>query len=290
MKEQLPPFKSLACAAALLLAFSPLATASVTVLDFSNGNGTSSVDQYEGIAGGGWSSGWSALQNSASSGSTAGSTGVTDTNPLYAGGDNYLKAGFSTPAGLTGTPQWGYYRQLDSGAIDLTQEISYHFYFRPENSLSDADYFIYSRVGSPAVGSDSNATWLIYNSGTTWRFSNGNGSGGFTTVDTGITVTAGVVYEFTVISNPVDNTYTANISSSEGDYSSSTLNYRNTSNVEGEYLQYAIRDKNPGNADEIYFSVDNIGVTQIPETNATAMLIALLAFVIAYARRRANRQ
>ena len=290
MKKQLPTPKSLACAAALLLAFSPVATASVTVLDFTDGNGTSSVDQYEGIAGGGWSSDWSVLKNSASSGSTAGSTGVTATDPLYSGGGNYLKAGFSTPAGLTGTPQWGYYRQLDNSAIDLSQEMTYHFYFRPENSVADADYFIYSRVGSPAVGSDSNATWLIYNSGTTWRFSNGNGVGGFTTVDTGVEVAAGVVYEFTVVSNPVDNTYTANISSSEGDYSSSTLNYRNTSNVEGEYLQYAIRDNDPANADEVYFSVDNIGVTQIPEANATAMLIGLLAFVVACARRRTGRQ
>src|SRR5689334_15758934 len=80
-------------AIALLAAFSVTSSASAQVLtlDFAGGNGTSSVDQYQGIAGSGWNTAWS---QSIGAQTDNASLTVTNTSPLYSGGGNYLNISY----------------------------------------------------------------------------------------------------------------------------------------------------------------------------------------------------
>ena len=258
-------------------------SAAVSPLDFDAGNGTSSFDQFEGVAGNGWASAWSVSANSASSGSTEGSTGVANDTPLYAGGGNYLKAGMSTPAGLSGTAQWAYWRQIDEASIDLSQQVSYDFYFRTDSAIADAGYQIFSRADSnAAVGTSASDTWEIFSDSDSWRVRNGAAQ-----IDTGVTINAGEVYQFSITSDPTAQTWTVTIAGSGSNtYTSGVLSYRNTGTTsEGSFLEFAISDKNAANADEVYFSLDSVTVTQIPEPASAAMLFGVSGIALLFKRK-----
>lgn len=266
----------------LLLAGISVASADVSTLNFDQGNGTESYDQFTGVSGNGWASPWGTLINSAGGASTS-SSAVESSSPLFTGGGNYLQAAFDTVGGLSNTPAMAHYRELDTGSIDLSTSVSYNFFYRTDSSIDDAGYQIFSRVGSPGVGTSSSDTWEIFSDSDSWRLRSGGSQ-----IDTGVTINAGEVYEFSIVSDPTSQTWSVTIAGSgTNTYTSPMpLDYRNTSTtVEGEFLNFIIQDKNAANADTLNFSVDNISVSSIPEAGSTGVLMGLVALVLIFLRR-----
>jgi hypothetical protein len=278
-------FKSAAGALLLAVAGAQVASADVSTLNFDGGDGSSTFDQYTGVAGSGWSTAWTTVTNSAAAGSDAGDTGVTSDSPLYSGGGDYLQAGFNTPSDLTGTPAWSYSRQLDSSSINLFSTVTYNFYFRTDSSISDAGYQIFSRnADSASVGTSSSDTWEIFSDSDSWKLRSGD-----LQVDTNVLINAGEVYEFSIVSDPTTQTWTVTIAGSgENSYTSDVLDYRSdTATSEGSFLEFAIQDKDAADADSVYFSLDKVSVSSIPEPMNSSMLLGLLALSALALRKRA---
>lgn len=273
-----------------------VASAQVSTLNFSDGVGTSSYDQYTGVAGGGWKDGWKSARATGTSQATYSVT-VASTTPVYSGGGNYMSASL-TSSGVSGgaAQQAQISRQIDSAAINLSQAFSYSFYFRTEDTwttANSAQYSIYSNPTS-AAGTSSGTSWSITSSpevGSVWTFGDGNGSGGVTAVNSTMAVTAGTTYFFTINTNPVTETYTVSIvnTSTEVTYTSGLLNWRNAntaSNVESEYLTFMLKDTTTGSANTLGFSLDGISLSQVPEPSSFALLFGGAALALACVSRR----
>ncbi|MDR1283450.1 MAG: hypothetical protein LBK99_21915 [Opitutaceae bacterium] len=303
-----------------LFAFPALAEAATLTLDFDEGNGTTSVDQYAGKAGDGWKSAWTTKVAPAASQDsiTISSSGVSGASPLYTGGGNYLKFVMDTTALETGsaTRSAAAMRRLDSGVISLARPITYSFSFRLENdpsTIASSDYrgpqyFIFvdtSATGTPTTGSTN--TWLIQTTSSTnnatsyWQLGNGDGLGGTSFINTTMKAEEGVTYFFTVVSDPATRTWSVTISNGATTYDSvaegKSLAYRSTkANDAGSWLQFAIKDPTAAGTESFAYSLDNITVSQadlpaVPEPVTATLFLGAGALLAAAAalRHRASR-
>ncbi|WP_043583064.1 PEP-CTERM sorting domain-containing protein [Geminisphaera colitermitum] len=298
-----------------LFAFSTLAKAVTLTLDFADGEGTSSVDQWTGKNGGVWRNAW-AIKNAVTDGSaTFASTGVSNTSPLYTGGGNHLKFVMDTTAITSGSRSAAAIRKLETDVIDLARTITYSFYFRLENdpstitasSYRGPQYAIFADTSTNGVASTgSGNTWLIQttstagNSTSYWELGDGNGTGSSTLVKTTMKAEAGVTYFFTVVSDPATRTWTVSINNGSTTYDSVTagltLDYRSiAADNAGQWLQFAIKDLTADNTESLAYSLDHITVSQadapvVPEPMTTALFLGAGAFLaVAIIRRRASR-
>src|SRR5688500_897332 len=94
------------------------------VANFDGGNGTTSPDQWTGVAGNGWTTAWG------SGGSTTG-TGVVNTTPLSAGG-SYLQ--FVDDA--TTTPSYARRQYQTSGNINIAQPYRIAMSYRYDGNMA----------------------------------------------------------------------------------------------------------------------------------------------------------
>jgi hypothetical protein len=273
--------------ASITLAFSCAVTLSQAqiVANFTDGTGTSSVDQYNGIVGLGWATPWGTTDQLAPNLNPL----VLNTAPINGGG-NYLNVTTTTLNdnavgrqfnGLTPslTPvSFSFDLRIDSlvGWDNANDYLTVH----ANNSLSTynvsaASSFIIRAFGaSPAAGKNANE-WLFYNGA-----SNAGGYSAANFLNSGMTITAGTTYSFTIINDPATKKYNASIFDGVNTVSASDLGWR--SSVASTALALNQRVGNSG--DSLTYSLDNILIQEAPEP--TSISLALLGGLSLIALRR----
>ncbi|GAA5483202.1 PEP-CTERM sorting domain-containing protein [Haloferula sargassicola] len=260
------------------------------IADFTDGNGASSVDQYQGIAGDGWDGPWG------TSTSTADLTGsVVNSSPLNGGG-NYLSSTL-TATGASGGRGIQFRNYNDFGDVNVSAAHTISFDIRVDSSLatfnSGIDYFqMYDRIGGTDFANT--GAWLVRafgadveNLGTTavvggnWAIYNGNKDGSFSNtnfVDTGVPLVAGNVYHFDVTLDPTIAEYSVTIN---GGTTFSGLGFRNATGTVQTQVNFGgrVSDLN----ETLTYSLDSIAVTNVPEPSC--LLVSCLG-VLGLARRR----
>lgn len=282
----------MASAIAILLA-SPLAHAQV-VADFTGGNGTASVDQYQGIAGDGWLNAWG-VNTTGTSGGTSFVPTVTNTSPLNGGG-NYLSTTLTAGSGSSkGTVQ----RIVDGTSFDLASPYTVSFDIRLDTAFTtftaDTDYLqIFDRINPDSSDFGGNGAWLIRAAGASvntitarnWMYYNGGkNAAGYNPanfVDSGVALVPGTVYSFLIAVDPVNLEYTVSIN---GGLASAAMGFRNNTAANLGGLMFG--GQTSGTGETITFSVDNIAV--VPEPSVTALGIVAGVAVLTVLRRRKNR-
>lgn len=265
---------------AVILGTSP-SNATVLTLDFTDGNGTTSVDQFNGVAGSGWKAGWT---SAAGTSITSTMNTVTNTSPLYTGGGNYLSSTF-TVSGVTTANQWERAtRQLDSTAINLNAALTYSFVFRSDSILSNANesITIFSANG-PNPGTGSGDTWKITGGGAGWVAFYGNGTStpsGSITLGTLGTSSMATSYQFTIYSDPTTQMYNVTITnlSNSTTTSSGLISWRAITTTENSYFDILASSGSTISGQSFGYSIDNISV--VPEPASVALFVASSALLI----------
>lgn len=260
--------------------------------NFTGGNGTASFDQYTGVAGGGWASAWNVVQNTVEGTQTI---GVANTSPVSSGG-NYLS--FSN-TGTNGGNNLGLNRTWDTNTFSATAapfRISFDLRIDSVSGWNSTnDYITLSTGGSGNASPGGGSTFIIRaygaNIGTavanTWAFYNGGKDGlGFNTslfISSGMAVTSGTTYKFTIDLNPAALTYVATINNGTTSISSAAMGYR--TNLANKST-FQINSMNSAPADTFAYSLDSVGITVIPEPSSYAALGGFGAIGLALYRRR----
>jgi len=280
-----PSVKALAGILCLTLGVAS-APAAVLTLDFANGNGTTSVDQYAGIAGSGWNTAWT---TAAGSNVTSSTSTVINTTPLYSGSGNYLSTSY-TVNGLGGGNQWvRVSRQVNSSAISLTSPVSFSFTLRPDSTVSNAnETFTIFNATAATQNTGASDTWKITADGGGWNIYNGNTAVAVGKV--GATNLAGTDYQFTINSDPSTKTWTATIFniSNNVTYNSGTLSWRNTAATsENTFLNF-VSQGGAATSQTFGYSLDNIVVVPEPSVGTLAAMGGVSFLLLKRWRRRAT--
>jgi hypothetical protein len=286
---------------ALLISIAVLGSSSeaAIIANFTDGNGTSSVDQFAGIAGSGWSAGWAVGTTSASQSPT-----VVNTNPLSGiPGDNYLSVS-ATGSAATAVARVGRQYTETGSDVDLDAIYTIRFDYRADSALGASDATNsasnrYNILGSTAASTStaSSNTWIaaVY-AGTNgadndkpngfgssnvgnWVFLDnpGNTTVGMSSmnfVDSQISLAAGTVYHFEIQVDPVNRKYLPSVSDGTTTYTApSFLGFRNQSTTASTFLQFhAFMTTASASA---AYSVDYIVI--VPEPSA----VVLVCFAVA---------
>jgi hypothetical protein len=288
MKSPLLHRKTTSALGAALCLFTAASSEAAIVANFTDGNGTDTVDQYIGIAGGGWATDWSTNAEGLQ-GATKTST-VVNTNPLNGGG-NYLSTTVAGDGGQNSRATVS--RTYDNAVVPLNAAHTISFDIR----LDEANLANFTATGDPsdyiqAFAHSANnqgefssgGTWLVRAvpnaTGASWLLyaGNKNGTGGL--VDSGVSFAANTVYRFVISLDPVNREYNVSIN---GTYTSSTLGFRQNTTTANPNLHFGARTSAVGETRT--FSLDNVNIAAVPEPSV-AMLggIGLLALL---RRRRA---
>ncbi len=276
------------------LALAVTAQAQVLPLEFADGNGTASVDQYEGTAGSGWVGAWNRQDDSLINGTLT----VQNTTPVISGDGNYLSGAYAFNGGTPGTSGRTsslVNRQYDGGL--LTTANTYSFDFRVDSTVGAVDTIA---IYDSSVSNPSNR--YIGNNTTTWALqfdADGNikrGAGSGTNV--GATWDTGKTYAFTIESDPTTETWGFNIFNvTDGIATASDTNIAwvsagSLSNQNGGYftigtsLNRTANVVNDASTAAATWSVDNISVAAIPEPSTFALLAGTLGLGLVMLRRR----
>lgn len=279
-----PPRITLSRLSAYLMAFGLAAMAwparAQIIANFTGGNGTAQVDQYTGKAGNGWAGAWSLMANSSSYITAS----VVNTNPLTAGGGNYLSVSNSNAA--FSSAAYGVGRAYSSAnGVVLTSSYTISFDFRLDsptstfNSSNDGVGF-FGSSDQVLGGYNSFQIQASYTGGTMqWQWRNST-----TFSNAGMSLVTGTVYQFTLNVNPTAHNYTISIFDGTNTVTSGTLGFRNTSLTSYPYLNFYSKDYTN---DTITYSLDNI-VVAVPEPGEGMLSLAgcaVLGVVLGVRRR-----
>lgn len=247
-----------------------------TIANFAGGTGTSSSDQYAGVAGNGWSTAWSANQFNATT-----SPSVVSTTPMNGSG-NYLSTtvtGGATVNDKQGAVSRGY--STTRGGIDTGAKHRISFDVRLDSALTtftDTDDRLVLFGDDVAThGTSGGNTWSIGAFGAAtngsaalkWAFLDGDQAGGTGTyTDTGVTLAVGTVYHMTVTNDPTTKTYTATITDGTPGaghtYSSGELGWRTGdtfTTLTNTFINFGSRRNSNGEATT--FSVDSVRIEAV---------------------------
>lgn len=277
------PFAFLALLTSLTASL-PQPAESAVVARFTNGEGTTSPDQYSGTAGDGWAGAWNRRVGS------GGTTTITvqNSNPFSEGSGNYLQLVYTrTESG--GSNRAGVARAFANngpGSIDMTQPYTISFDFRPEvltGWQTSADQIVFSSETTTTIGSPTaNAPWALQiRADEGWLVFNGNGAGATSNLNfssLGLTgLTLGEVYSIAVYIDPLQNGYDLTISVGDTTYRASELNngqllgFRtNAIAATANVLQFRMTSDNKN--DSFQWSLDNIAV--IPEPGSAGLALS----------------
>lgn len=256
------------------------------IADFTAGNTSSAVDGYVGMAGDGWSGAWQTKTTN----TTINSASVTNTSPLTPTSGNYLAIQTSNAANA-GNPAMAVNRQYGAagGGVSLTSPTTFSFLFRPDTG-SSADYRYYIFDASAASASTGSiCTWTIAAIGGYWQVLNGNRAGGITsTITTPVALTLGTTYGFTVVTDPLTQTWGITISDVNGTalYTNSSLGFRSSATSLGGYLAFGVADSTPATASSFGYSVDSIAIVPEPGVASLAAL-GFIGIAMVHFRRKA---
>lgn len=246
--------------------FLPEQACSQIIADFAGGGSTAApvtnqVDAWTGMAGDGWQTDWSFT----STGNVTRVAEVLDSAPLTPG-ENYLQ--FSTiNTSPTLVRTGAVHRQYDSVSMGLQQTVS--FQFRLDSALTTVDRIrIFDNQSANLTEATGITSWYIRGSGGTWRVHNGTSS-----VDTGMSLVAGNIYDFSV--QIANDTYSVTINdlTAETSYTSGTLDfYSDSATTAGGYLNFSLAT--PAN---LTATASLGGIQIIPEPSAaSAVFLGML--------------
>jgi hypothetical protein len=279
----------------MMLAMCGLPASGAITAEFTDGNGTSSVDQWTGIAGDGWAGGWTSLLP------TGDSATVTSTTPLNGAGDNYLSVTDSTAGGAG---NHNIVRSITSfGDVDTSQKYTIRWKWRFDGSVTDMEggafndrIHFYGNNGNTNGTSATNSWvvgWASADAGTLtvfddhWYFFDNNTGTAFNTsnqIDTGIGLTAGVVYEFVVTVDPAAGTYDASIDDGTDNFSATGLTFRNGLTGQFNSLHFGTNTSD-GSFDSSY-ALDSVTISAVTVVPSPTALPAGLLMLGAMAMRR----
>ncbi|HLA84134.1 MAG TPA: PEP-CTERM sorting domain-containing protein [Thermoguttaceae bacterium] len=287
---------------------------SETIAEFADGLTNTAVDGYVGMAGGGWAGPW--VEGKSTTGAPTATVTVPTINPLNDQvNDNYLNV--QVTGSTTGTKFFSTMRDYKgTPGVDVTNPYTIDFKYRVNETLTgsstftsiDDRYQIFDTTGATSVGAtaswyigcyggagsyvdaDMVGKWLLYDGG-------GHDVPSVTTmllarqVNTGITVTAGTIYDMHVAVDPTDYTYDVTISSGGTElYNSLTANggayagglgWRTSASTSPGILGFL--GNTTATDDTRKFSVDSIRI--VPEPS-TLWMVILGGMVLAGVRRR----
>ena len=273
----------------LYLVLVALPATAATVADFSDGNGAGG-DSFPGGVGGGWQGGWSVVSDK-----TTASATVVSASPLNGGG-NYLSAASSAAGTGTAVAAWGRRYGESGGGPSLSQSQTISWTFRVDESSASLssgfttgnDRYQFFGATNPANSSAASNEWFVFASGgnpaavpgfvaNSWGFYDGGAtstafnSGTF--IDSGISLSSGVTYSFTIVTDPASRTYVGTVSDGTTQFVSEPLNWRSYSTnptTSGGYF-FAGVSADTG-AEERTFSLDGIHI--VPEPSCLLLGIA----------------
>jgi hypothetical protein len=295
--------KFLACAGVAMALCSTSLHAQVFA-NFTGGVGTSSADQYTGTAGSGWTNAWNINENNPLTTQTA---SVIATSPLNGGG-NYLSFRYDPSDAIFANS--ALLRSWDTTVVSATTNpyrISFDYRVDSTSGFTGGNEYISLSAGQPSVASPTNNSTFFIRAyggthttsstgtrpGLTWLFYNGaKDSGSVNTnlfVSSGMAITEGTVYRFTIDLDPASLTYAATINNGSTSVTSSVMGYRTAtaSNLNNSTLNF--NGFFNASTDTLTFSLDSVSVSQIPEPSTYAALIGLGALGFAAYRRRSRR-
>ena len=195
------------------------------------------TSQMLGVAGSGWAYGWR------TGGSFATPTGtISASSPLVSG--QRLGASVVTQSGKTSAN--GAVTRAYAASALATQTYTARFVFRPDSTPANIRYIV-SDVQVRAAGPDGTAAWQIANVNGTWQAFSGGATNAY--INTGLSVVAGVAYDFTINLNPVAKSWSVTISNGTTSVTRSGLNSRfstfgtdPTEAVGGRWLNFAAQE------------------------------------------------
>ncbi len=240
------------------------------VANFTGGNGATSVDQYLGIAGGGWATAWSRTGTAKSGFPTVGSA-----TPLNGGG-NYLKVQSDiTNEYVTVSRQWDNAVASYASPTTVKFDLRWDSIANPLNSTGDVlDVFEGSTFAAGSFhiyafgatnGSVPASTWAFYNGA-----KNNAAFDPTKLVSTGVAMNFTTVYSFTINLDPAARTWTGTVTNGINTYTSPTaIGFNSASTSLGGVLNF--ETKGSFSSDDPTFSTDNISII-VPEPGSLAVL------------------
>ncbi|HLA86109.1 MAG TPA: BNR-4 repeat-containing protein [Thermoguttaceae bacterium] len=247
--------------------------------NFNGGNSTGVVDGYQGMVGDGWLDTWQTNTTRASMASTM----VSATSPL-SGGGNYLDVSINMDSGVSDsyTGQGCVARTYNDYYGDFSAALSHtiQFQVRIDDTLgsftTSNDRFYFYDNPTLTSGTSADNTWSIYAFGANygsalakkWAFYNGSQDGGafdqYSLVNTGMTITSGATYTFTISVDPDNKLYNASVTNGTTTSTINGLGFRTDIAQVGRMLHFG--GKGNQSAENRDFSLDSI---LIPDNGAT---------------------
>ena len=284
----------------IVLSLSTSIASADAVAEFTDGNTSTAVDGYVGMAGGGWANAWTPLEYFVTA-----TFNVENTNPLYTNSGNYLSITAADPysTGLTGGGRATTVRNYTDG-IDLEDDYTISFSIRIDE-MDDMDLakdqFLVFEGAAEATNASSSSFFIIKATGNAtdptifqqWTVTDGNNDGTTDTLDTNLSLAEGNIYEFVLNVHPDpdgngimdgNGTYDVaitNITASES-FSATDLGWRAAGTTLGGYLHFTTMVA--GATDDVgSMSIDNVAISQaqVPEPSTMVLLAsALLGLLI----------
>ncbi len=281
------------CLAAAFLPFATAAHGAPIIARFTHGGSSSStvtseVDAWTGQIGDGWSSVWAR--------SSATTEVISTASPIW-GANPRLQI---TPGGTGGHVNRIY--DPDYVAPIATLPITISFDLSIDNMgdfLNTAtNHFFLAQSNSASSNPTSNTNWLIYGYGGTDSDAAVGESGLLATakqgqwnlldrsnnsyVPTGIALTQGVLYSFTLTLDRVNKSYSVWLTDGTETFRSDSLSFYNTN---GNFVSRLVFSQNYQGSQSAIYSISNIGI--IPEPSVLALVVGAGAVVgLAALRRR----
>ncbi|PAW76266.1 MAG: hypothetical protein B9S32_15565 [Verrucomicrobia bacterium Tous-C9LFEB] len=254
----------------------PFATNAATVIEDFEGS-------YPGSAGSGWATAW--VQTL---GSGVGlNAQLTNTSPLQTGGGQYLSVSLSATSANSATVNRAF---NNTTGIDVASPYQVQFALRLDAALiSGQQISLYASPGSSSVTS-SNVSWSIVADSTNgWLINNGNKSGGVTSqVSTGLSLSSGVTYLFTIDVDPTTKAWNVSIDSTAGNYDNTgaAFGFRTAATTTMTTPTLSFGGKPGSDGTSLDFSIDNLSITQVPEPATPALIGLGIALTVVLRRRR----
>ena len=260
--------------AGLLLAAGP--AAATAVANFDDGNSATEVDGYPGVAGSGWANAWvQPLEGGATW--SAGPT-VASATPLQTGGGNYLTATMDSAAATNQATVSRSFANTEGIDASLPHVVSFQFRVDDLTDFTSSEdrFFMFDRPSARA-GTDATCSWIILGNGATrsdtnwnaneWTFFDGDKlGGGFYVnryVNSGIALSAGTTYDFTVAVHPSAKEWDVTVSDGTNSFTALNLGFRINATQAGAALNFGGRASD--GADFRSFSLDRVSVA-LPDT------------------------